>query len=133
MSETKLINQNCLLGYENSDARKGFKWLCRYSDTNTTDKMGRWARICYYNGFQIAWISGYNKEANRLRHNLSGAEFGSFINRQENEVEIYSVMLHFPTNGNDAGGFGSKSFSDLDEAKQFVEQIFLEFKQLIND
>lgn len=123
MSETKLINQNCLLGCENLDARKGFRWLCRYSDTNTTDKMGRWARICYYNGFQIAWITGLNIEKVKKQ---------DFRNeRRETEVNMYSVFLYFPTSSNDGGGNG-KTFKSLDEAKKYVEQIFLEFKQLIN-
>ena len=34
-----------------------FRVLNRYSETNLPDKHGRWARVVYANGLQIAWIS----------------------------------------------------------------------------
>ena len=33
-----------------------FKWTNRYSDTEKPDKQGRWARLCWCNGFLIATI-----------------------------------------------------------------------------
>jgi len=86
--------------------------------------MGRWARICYYNGFQIAWISGFNFNA--------ATRIDCRNERRELEVDSYSVSLYFPTSSNDGGGHAGKTFKSLDSAKQYTEQIFLEFKQLIN-
>ena len=58
----------------------GFEWKTRYSDTEESDKHGRWARLCFYNGLLIAWVS-------RIDHYNTG--------------RIYSVHDFFPTTSND--------------------------------
>ncbi len=50
------LNKNLLL------KEKGFTWHNRYSSSENTDDIGRWARIGYYNGIQIAWINGLVKQ-----------------------------------------------------------------------
>ena len=36
---------------------KGFTRLSRYSETDEPDKHGRWARLYYYNGVLVSWVS----------------------------------------------------------------------------
>lgn len=105
-----------LLGKE-----KGFVWVNRYSDNDTTDKHGRWSRICYYNGFYIAWINGnvYQEEMPNLEVSPTGI------------VNHFSVSLGFPTSQNQTGGYGK--FTDFKEAKKYVEEMFNDFKKLINE
>jgi hypothetical protein len=37
--------------------KKEITWTNRYSQDDTPDKHGRWARVGYYNQITIAWIS----------------------------------------------------------------------------
>ena len=39
-----------------------FKWANRYSNTEKPDKQGRWARLCYCNGFLIATITCHGEQ-----------------------------------------------------------------------
>ena len=36
---------------------KNLKWITRYSDTEKSDKQGRWARLLYFDNMLIVWVS----------------------------------------------------------------------------
>lgn len=71
----------------------------RYSDTDEPDDIGRWARIVFYKGLQIGWIS---KTKNNDRFLIAGT---------------------FPTDGNDGSKYGDVAYS-LEEAKAKFEKAF---------
>lgn len=107
------INKKLLLN------EKGFSWHTRYSSDENTDDIGRWARIGYYNGLCIAWIDGFVKGENeRLDHKRIG------------EVDVFIVILHFPTSSQQVSG--SANFKNIDDAKKYVEEMFTDFKKIIN-
>jgi len=83
----------------------GFSWQSRYSRNEESDKHGRWARLCFYRGFLIAWIS-------RIDHIDRG--------------RIYTVKDFFPTNGNDMPEFVGTEL-EFEKAKEGVEKRFNEF------
>ena len=61
-----------------------FKWTNRYSNTEKPDKHGRWARLCYCNGFVIGEI---------------------FLERYFTE-KLYTVIYRFPAaHGKDTIGY----------------------------
>ena len=96
--------------------KKGFVWKNVYSDNEKTDEIGRWARVCYYNGFEIAWISGFNS-------NFENARNASFV-----ECDVFHVHFKFPTNTI------LQEFIDIDsfdEAKKHVVKMFNKFKKAI--
>lgn len=82
----------------------GFCWHTRYSQTEEPDKQGRWARLCFYRQFLIAWIS----------------------RQQVNETVMYVVNDYFPTNGNSNPCF-VEATEDFEKAKEGVEKRFNEF------
>ena len=110
------INQSTLL----SDGfNKGFTWTDRYSSNDKSDSNGRWARIGYYNGFMISWIIGYVTVE------------GKIANTKEIGVcSFFSAHLMFPCSSNQGGE--SKEFNSLSEAKKYSEEMFNDFKKLIN-
>ncbi len=110
------INKQTLLG---KGYDKGFVWLDRYSDTDSTDKMGRWARTGYYNGFMICWITGFV---------LINGNFKE--ERKTGICNMFSVHLQFPTSSNQGGGFGR--FENIEDAKKYTVSMFNDFKKLIN-
>ena len=75
------------------------KYNNRYSDTDTPDKRGRWARIAILNNIQIAWIT---------KHILK-------------ESEKFSVSCNFPTLMSDIA-HENKVCDSLEEAKDFVKE-----------
>ncbi len=105
-----------LLGKE-----KGFVWINRYSDNNNTDKKGRWSRVCYYNGFYIAWVNGsvYQEEIPNLENGRIGL------------VNKFYVNLNFPTSMQQFSG--GEIFNTIKEAKKYTEEMFNDFKKLINE
>lgn len=98
---------------------KGFVWLCRYSDNESFDDMGRWARICYYNGFMIAWITGFEKSKGKLQ-----------LNPKKKCPNVFNVHLLFPCSSNQ-GGYG-EIFNNLEDAKKYAVGVFKDLKKLIN-
>jgi hypothetical protein len=98
---------------------KGFVWLTRYSEDSETDKMGRWARICYYNGFMICWVTGFVSDGKVV----TGKKVGV--------CDLFFVHLLFPCSSNQ-GGYTEK-FENLDDAKKYTESVFKDFKKLINN
>ncbi len=98
---------------------KGFVWLTRYSDTDENDKFGRWARICYYNGFMICWVSGYIVEDGKI-----------LMDRAQGTPNSFLASLNFPTSQNQSSATGK--FDTFEEAKKFTQEMFLDFKKLIN-
>lgn len=98
---------------------KGFKWCIRYSQTNETDDMGRWARICYYNGLYIGWVSGF----------VYG-EHDKLDNRRTGVVDFFIVSLGFPTTSQQHGGH--EKFTTFKECEKYVKEMFLDFKKLIS-
>lgn len=110
------INKKTLLG---KNYNKGFVWLNRYSDSAHTDKLGRWARTGYYNGFMICWITGFKKEDGKL------------VDKKEvNFCNYFVCHLLFPCSSNQGGDV--KDFEDICEAKIYAQEMFLDFKRLIN-
>lgn len=83
----------------------GFCWHPRYSQNEETDKQGRWARLCFYKGLLIAWIS-------RIEH----IDYGTY----------YTVKDFFPSNGNSDPCYVGKD-TDFEKAKEGVEKRFNEF------
>ena len=83
----------------------GFSWQSRYSNNEKSDKHGRWARLCFYRGFLIAWIS-------RIEHIQAGT--------------FYTISDFFPSNGNSDPCFVGKEL-DFEKAKEGVEKRFNEF------
>jgi hypothetical protein len=107
------INKDLLL------KEKGFVWHDRYSSNEFTDDMGRWARIGYYNGFIIAWVSGMNDADVKLSSNK----------HQIVTCNSFYVQLFFPCSSNQGGE--SKWFETIEDAKKYAEEMFLDFKSLI--
>jgi len=107
------INLNMLAGF------KGFNWVSRYSDTNETDNIGRWSRICYYNGLYIGWVNGFVTEENKM-----------LDNRRTGVVDFFTVSLGFPTTSQQHGGHDN--FTDFKECQRYVEEMFEDFKKIIN-
>jgi hypothetical protein len=107
------INKKLLL------KEKGFVWSTRYSDNEETDEMGRWSRICYFNGIQIAWINGFVKqdETPILDHRRIGI------------VNSFHVSPYFPTSSQ--GIVGYEKFDTFEDAKKYVEELFNDFKKII--
>lgn len=111
------INRNLLL---HKSLRNGFVWLNRYSDNGQTDDMGRWARICYYNGLMICWINGYV----RVKESL-------IENKKVGVCNYFTVHLLFPTSSNQGGD--TCNFTDLESAKKYTIEMFTDFKSIINN
>lgn len=108
------INKQTLLG---KGYNKGFVWMDRYSDTEYTDHMGRWARIGYYNGFMICWIHGYHdKQFGKMKAPLL--------------CNWFNVVLFFPCSSNQGGDIAK--FLNIEDAKKYAQEMFLDFKKLIN-
>lgn len=98
---------------------KGFSWHARYSEDDNTDKFGRWSRICYYNGLYLAWVNGFVKgEDEKLGNGKAGI------------VDFFTVSLGFSVSSQQHSG--SEKFGSFDEAKKYVEEMFLDFKKIIN-
>ena len=110
------INKQTLLG---KGYNEGFIWLDRYSKTNETDDIGRWARIGYYNGFMISWITG-----------LVAIEGELHENRRTGICNLFITHLQFPTSSNQGGCV--KNFDNIDDAKKYTIEMFNDFKKLIN-
>ena len=109
------INKKLLLN------EKGFSWHIRYSDTENTDDIGRWARIGYYNGLHIAWINGYVKN-----------DVMPFLDhRRCGKCNSFCVSPLFPTSSQ--GIVGYEKFDTIEEAKKYVEEMFNDFKKIINN
>lgn len=96
---------------------KGFKLLNRYSDTNETDKFGRWGRTFYYNGLYIAWVHGY----------VHGEKLD---NRRTGIVDFFSVSLGFPVTSEQHGGY--EKFKTFEDCEKYIKEMFLSFKDLLN-
>lgn len=97
---------------------KGFVWLTRYSDTDENDKFGRWARIGYYNGFMICWVTGFI------------VKDGVVSEKEHGVPNLFFPNLNFPTSQNQSSATGK--FDTFEEAKKFTQEMFLDFKKLIN-
>lgn len=108
------INKKLLLN------ENGFSWHIRYSQDDNTDDMGRFARIGYYNGLCIAWISGFVKQD----------EYPNLDNRRVGKCNHFIVALHFPTSSEQVSGI--EKFDNIDDAKKYVEEMFTDFKKIIN-
>lgn len=80
------------------------RWECRYSKDEEPDKMGRWARKCFYKSLHIAWV-------NRL---------------QIKDMIRFSVNTQFPVNGNDMPQYCGH-FETFKEAKECVEYCWEKF------
>lgn len=104
------INQNRL------DNIKGFNWVSRYSDTNETDDVGRWSRICFYNGLYIGYVSGYASDGEDIR--------------KKGSVCSFITYLSFPTSR--SYYYDRKCFKSFKECQKYVEEMFLDFKKIIN-
>jgi hypothetical protein len=85
---------------------KKINYVPRYSSTEEYDKMGRWTRIAYYNGIQVAWI-------NRKPHG---------------NKDIFHVSLQFPTRGSDCA-HEFKHFFSYEECINWIDARWVEFKK----
>ena len=82
----------------------GFLWHSRYSNNDEPDKHGRWARLCFYRQYNIAWIS----------------------RQVVNTTVMFVVTDFFPSNGNSNPCF-VEATGDFEKAKEGVEKRFNEF------
>lgn len=98
----------------------GFVWTERYSQTDETDNIGRWAKICYFNGLCIAWINGY----------VYQEEMPKIDSRRTGIVNKFTVSLHFPINSN--AGPNTNKFDTFKEVQKYVEEMFIDFRKHIN-
>ena len=107
------INKKLLL------KKSGYSVHSRYSQTQSTDDIGRWARIIYYNGIQIAWINGLVRQdtAPILKVGRTGI------------CNHFHVSLSFPTSSQ--GIIGFENFEDIQDAIQYVKDMFEDFKKVI--
>lgn len=99
---------------------KGFVWDTRYSSTDETDDMGRWARIGYYNGIRICWISGFIIEDGKIKDR-----------HQVGKPNMFLATMEFPTMCNDTARQHEK-FDTIEEAKDFAEKLFKNFLKHMN-
>ena len=105
------INKKLLL------KQKGFFIATRYSSTEETDDVGRWARIIYYNGFCICWINGIIVKK------------GAYAEAKEKGMpNLFFAHLQFPTSANQGGE--SKRFDTIDEAIKYAKEMFSDFMKL---
>ena len=88
------------------------KWINRYSDTDESDKQGRWARIAYYENYigvlgqyeyRLGWVSRINVK----------------------QTIVYSLSLYFPVK-NYPDGY-HKVFNNYEECQNETERLFKEF------
>lgn len=107
------INKKLLLN------EKGFVWHTRYSQTNETDNIGRWSRICHFNGIQIAWINGFVKQD----------EMPILDSKRTGTCNSFHVSPFFPTSSQ--GIVGYEKFDTFEDAKKYVEEMFNDFKKII--
>jgi len=108
------INKKLLL------LEKGFSIHIRYSDTLSTDEIGRWARIVYYNGIQIAWINGY----------VAQEEMPVLDNRRVGLCNSFLVKPQFPTSSE--GIVGYEKFKTIEEAYKYVKEMFVDFIKTVS-
>lgn len=108
------LNKKLIIG------EKGFNWSIRYSQTDDTDDMGRWARIGYYNGLCISWINGFVKQG----------EMPKLDNRRIGKCNYFIVTLYFPISS--AQVSGCEKFDNIKDAKKYAEQMFISFKKFIS-
>lgn len=88
----------------------------RYSQTDEYDKQGRWARIAYYNGVQIAWISKYK-----------------FIHSETNEeIETFDVRPNFPTAKGSDTAMKYPKCKTYEECVDWLENEWEYFKTIVN-
>jgi len=88
-----------------------YEWVSRYSINDLPDKHGRWARLCYYNGLLICWVSRF----------------------VENDTTIYKVIDFFPSiNSSDPRFFDAVTNGDFDVIKKNLEDRFEKFLLIIN-
>jgi hypothetical protein len=91
---------------------KKITWMPRYSHTDEPDKFNRWARIMYNElGCQVAWI-------NRV---------------DGNGIIKFSANLYFPTKHSSDTPFAHEKFDDFEDARNFCETAWKEFKKLIRE
>lgn len=94
--------------------KNGFVITERYSETMEDDTIGRWARVVYYNGIQIAWIEkAYGKSGDKT-------------------VIKFISKLHFPTLANDLA-LEHKFHDTLELSIEWTKERFNWFKNHISD
>lgn len=98
----------------------GFSVHNRYSSNENTDDIGRWARIIYFNGIQIAWINGYVKQD----------ETPKIENGRTGICNSFHVSPFFPTSS--SGIVGYENFESIDEAIKYVKDLFNDFIKTIS-
>ena len=82
-------------------------WVCRYSKTDEPDKLGRWARQCFFKDLHIAWVR---------RDEFKG-------------IVTFKVITQFPVNGNDMPHYIAP-FETFKGAKECVEFFWNQFREL---
>lgn len=95
-----------LLKHYEEKANKKITWKNKYSDTDQPDAEGRWSRVCYYNGLQIAWVNMVN----------------------DNGRTMYIYKTVFPVSGNDMP-LGVEVKETFEETKMAVEKLWSKFLQ----
>lgn len=93
----------------------GFTIHIRYSSNENTDNIGRWARIVYFNGIQIAWINGFVKQD--IMPIIENGRIGV--------CNSFHVNLYFPTSSQ--GLVGHEKFEKIEDAIKYVKDLFNDF------
>ena len=92
---------------------KGFDIIPRYSLTDNVDKHGRWARLVFYNGALICWIT-------KIIH----IDYGL----------MYKVTDYFPSLSQDnPTHVATECQKNFDTILEETKERFLKFKDKINE
>jgi hypothetical protein len=97
---------------------RGYISLPKYSETEESDKFGRWGREFFYNGLPIFYIDGFTKIEDKI-DKIPNTICNNFI-----------VNLKFPISSN--GTAASEIFDTFEEATKFGIKLFEKFKKRIN-
>ena len=84
---------------------KNLKWITRYSDTDKSDKQGRWARLLYFDNMLIVWVSRVGN--------------GETVKYQANTFFPVHEMADCPTD--------HSLHNSFDEAKHWAEKMWDDF------
>lgn len=105
--EQNTENKDLTATFGNTMLSAGFELKNRYSNDETSDRRGRWARLLFYNGNLICWIS-------RIDHIDKG--------------RFYSISDFFPTHNNDNPLYHeSTKEKDFEQIVKEAEERFLSF------
>jgi hypothetical protein len=94
----------------NKTNKSAIEYISRYSSTDEYDDVGRWARVAYFKGIQIAWITKLEID----------------------DKTLYTVNCKFPTMPNDTA-CESGHFDSYEGAQIFLQEKWDFFISLVKE